>query len=164
MRLGFSPGPECCLHSSFASRQVAFVKSNGTVTPAFLTKIGGCTFRYVPIIGSVGGNSGAALVIADVKTFYREPGPAPGTAGRLAMHVDLDGDGALVGERLYLADDILDLQAVLSGGTLGLSVVSGEFHDSGARSVETTFSTTRALSRPFIAREATALLTLRDAR
>jgi hypothetical protein len=80
------------------------------------------------------------------------------------MHVELNGDGAVLGERLYLSNDILDLQARLSGPTLGLSVVAGRPHDSGASSIETAFSTTRALARPFVAREATARLTLRDAR
>lgn len=155
--------PECCLKSTFNGRQIALVK-NGVVTPAFLSRVGGCTFRYAPILGNVGGQDDASLLIADVKTFYREPGAAAGEAGRLVMHLNLDGDNSVVGERLYLSNDILDLQARLSGATLGLSVVSGEPHPTGVREIETAFSTTRALARPFIAREATARLTLRDVR
>lgn len=154
---------ECCLKASFTTRQVAIVK-NDVVTPALLTRVGGCSFRYVPILGSVGGKDGASLLMADVKTFYREPGRAPGEAGRLAMQMELNGDGSVVGERLFLSNDILDFQARLSGPTLGLSVVAGRAHEAGAASIETAFSTTRALARPFIAREATARLSLRDAR
>ena len=155
--------PQCCLQASFTVRQVAIVK-NDVVTPALLTRVGGCTFRYAPILGSVGGKDGASLLMADVKTFYREPGAAPGKAGRLAMHMELNGDGSVVGERLYLSNDILDFQARLASPSFGVSVVAGRPHDAGALSIETAFSTTRALAQKFIAREATARLTLRDAR
>lgn len=156
--------PQCCLQPSFVTRQVAIVSTSNVVTPAVLTRVGGCAFRYVPIIGVAGGNTDASLLMADVKTFYREPGIGPGEPGRLAMHVELNADRSIVGERLFLANDILDFQARLTGQSLGISVVAGKPHDAGANRVETAFSTTRALARQFIAREATARLTLRDAR
>ena len=166
-RAGFAP--ECCLRSSPSfARQIAFVKDD-VVVPAFLTRgSGSCNFRYIPLANAPPGDLRDSLIVmSDVKTFYREPGTGPDDAGRLVMHLELHGDPDIVGERLYLANNIVDFQVRQSGPGnqfLGLSVVAGEPHAAGTLDVSTAFDTTRTIARRMIVREATARIALRDVR
>ena len=80
------------------------------------------------------------------------------------MHMDLDGDEQIVGERLYLASGVIDFQARMDAGMLGISIVAADANEHGVREISTAFSTTRRLSAPFLTREATARVAVRDMR
>jgi hypothetical protein len=160
-------GPVCCFdQSGLFGRQVLLVKDN-VVTPAFMTGAGPCHFRYQPIVNPPGGAlDDAKIVLADVKTFYWEPPPvgSVNTAGKLVMHMDLDGDGSIVGERLYLASGVADFQVRLQAGMLGISIVAADKNENGVSDITTAFSTSRHLNGKFVVREATAKLAVRDLR
>jgi len=92
-----------------------------------LTGVGsGCEFTVAPVVPgdllprplsvstgfAAAGMKGAVVVLADIKTFYVDWNAA-GTVGALRMHVELDGNPSLVGERLTVIDDVADFQVAL---------------------------------------------------
>lgn len=114
----------CCLNQSDFIRQVALVWPD-TTQPVVLKSLGrDCLFDVSPIVpgdalprplavssAAVDGFPGAVIVLADVKTFYVEwTGPG---LGALNMHAELNGDGAVVGERLTVLPTVADFQAAL---------------------------------------------------
>ncbi|HEY4222434.1 MAG TPA: hypothetical protein VGO62_13860, partial [Myxococcota bacterium] len=103
VRLG--AGTTCCFSAPVFGRQVVFVKDS-VVTPAFLTRAPGpCRFHYRRIVQDPSTSlDNAQIILSDVKTFYLEPSSPPGLAGRLVMHMDLDGDESIAGERLVLSN------------------------------------------------------------
>ena len=108
------PSPECCFATSSFHRQVVF-HAGSMAVPALLTSDGStpgtCTFNYAPLSGVTGTLAGSTIVIADVKTFYVEFDRGTDLPGRLVMHTERDGDTtSVVGERLYLAEGIIDFQ------------------------------------------------------
>jgi prepilin-type N-terminal cleavage/methylation domain-containing protein len=167
LRDGFAGPLVCCLlEQPNFKRQVAFSSAAG-VTPAVLFGTSEpCTFRYEPIVGGPSGSlNNATLVMADVKTFYLEL-TDPTRAGRLVMHMELDGDtSSITRERLYLATGVLDLQASRSGDMLAVSTLIGMEHPDGVRSGDTALSpAARTLSVPYLLHEASARVALRNTR
>jgi hypothetical protein len=124
----------CCLNESGFARQVALVWPD-TMQPAVLLGVGrDCLFDIRPIVpadalprplatstAATTGLPGAVIVLADVKTFYVEwEGP---TRGALNMHVEMNGDGKVIGERLTILPDVADFQAALGYDVAGQPLV-----------------------------------------
>lgn len=114
----------CCLNEDGFVRQVALVWPD-TMQPAVLKSVGrDCLFEVVPIVpgdalprplavstAATTGFPGAVIVLADVKTWYVEW--TGDTIGALNMHVELNGDRSVVGERLTILPTVGDFQAAL---------------------------------------------------
>lgn len=111
----------CCLNEQDFVRQVALVWAD-TMQPAVLKSAGGgCRFSVAPVVPAdalpqplstspafiAAGIKGAVIVLADIKTFYVEWDPIL-PVGPLRMHVELDGDPSLVGERVTVLDSVAD--------------------------------------------------------
>lgn len=125
----------CCFNEAGFVRQAAMVfpgerratstNTDETLQPVVLRGVGDCIFEVRPIVAGSdlprplaanrsfrdNGHVGATAVLADVKTFYIDW--LTDQTGALNMHVDLDGDGSPVGERLTVLEGVADFQAAI---------------------------------------------------
>lgn len=144
----FESSGGCCFHENDFVRQAAllfpgsgvgFGPGDETMQPVVLRSVGSdCRFRVNPIIADsdlprplsknrsfrTRGRRDAVAVLVDIKTFYVEW--TDGQKGDLKMHVDLDGDNSVVGERLTVLEDVVDFQASIGYAVPGRSLLEND--------------------------------------
>lgn len=126
----------CCLNEAGFARQVALVWPD-TMQPVVLLGVGhDCLFDVRPIVpgdalprplltstAATDGLPGAVIVLADVKTFYVDWTDPTANRGALNMHIEMNGDGKLIGERLTILPVVADFQAALGYDVAGQPLV-----------------------------------------